>query len=279
MEQDEYGGGATEGDIRGNSSDLFEDAGIVDLLGGHLLVHEAASPDMTVIVDAGIGYIPNDSFDETDSDSIRFWEAVVAGNTASRTLSISSNSSGQTRIDLACLMLNPATTPDNEASNIADLIIVEGTPGAGAPALPSYHLLLATITVLNGATTIPNAKIADGREQVVIRRQFNKKRVVSTASSTTPTPNANITDEYIITALAGNATFGEPTGTPKNGQTLIVRVKDDGTARTLAFNSIYRFSAELPAPTTTTLSKTLYIGFMYNEEAVKWDCLAVLDNF
>ena len=163
-------GGASEGDIRGDATDIIQGSGVVDVEGGHLLVHQAASPDMTVIVDQGVGYIPNDSFDEFDSDSVKFWEAVVAGSTGSRTLTIGANSSGQTRIDLACLKINPATTPDEFASNIAQLIIVAGTPGSGAPALPSYHLLLATVTVLNGATSIPNAKIVDGRNQIALRQ-------------------------------------------------------------------------------------------------------------
>jgi len=54
---------------------------------------------------------------------------------------------------------------------------------------------------------------------------------------------------------------------------------DNGTARALAFNAIYRFSSEIPAPTTTVLSKTMYLGFMYNSAASKWDCIASVGNF
>lgn len=180
MEPDEYGGGVSEGDLRGNSSDIFVGAGVVDVDGGHCLVHEAPSPDMTVIVDPGVVYIPNSSFDDTDSDSIKFWEGVVAGNDASRTLTIDSNSAGSTRIDLACAMINPATTPDTEASNIADLIIVKGTAGAGAPALPDYHVLLATITVANGETAIDDTLIADDRTQVLIREELLPPPVTNT---------------------------------------------------------------------------------------------------
>ena len=92
-------GGASEGDIRGVATDIIASSGVVDLGAGQLLVHQSVSPDMNVIVDAGIGYIPNTSFDSTDSDSVRFWEGVVNGTTGSRTLAIGSNSSGSTRID------------------------------------------------------------------------------------------------------------------------------------------------------------------------------------
>lgn len=105
------------------------------------------------------------------------------------------------------------------------------------------------------------------------------KRVTSEASNATPTPNADTTDVHIITALAAGATFAAPTGTPTQGQQLIIRVKDNGTARALGWNAIYRASSDLALPTTTVLSKTLYCGFIYNATDSKWDLLAKLDNF
>jgi len=108
------------------------------------------------------------------------------------------------------------------------------------------------------------------------------KRITSEASNATPTPNADTTDVHIITALAAGATFDAPTGTPTHGQQLIVRVKDNGTAQSLGWNSGaggYRASTDLALPTTTVLGKTLYLGFMYNSTDSKWDLLAKLDNF
>lgn len=180
MPDGEGNGGASEGDIRGNSNDFVEAAGVVDLAGGHLLVHEADTPAMEIVVDEGVGYIPNTSFDELDSDSIKFWEAVVAGIDAERTLAIDANSSGQTRIDLVCLKIDPGASPDYYASDVAELIIVKGTPGAGAPATPSYHLKLAEVTVVNGATEIENADIADSRVQVVFKDELMPANVMKT---------------------------------------------------------------------------------------------------
>lgn len=102
-------------------------------------------------------------------------------------------------------------------------------------------------------------------------------RIASTASSATPTPNADTTDIYILTTLAAGATFGAPTGSPVQGQPLIIRIKDNGAAQTLAFNAIYR--AVGPAlPTTTVISKTMYIGAIYNSTDTKWDVLAVREE-
>ena len=104
------------------------------------------------------------------------------------------------------------------------------------------------------------------------------KRIGTTASSATPTPASDDVDIYTVTALAEAAAFGAPSGTPTNGQGLIIRILDNGTARALSFNAIYRFSADLPAPTTTVISKTMYLGFCYNSAATKWDCVAFIEN-
>lgn len=98
-------------------------------------------------------------------------------------------------------------------------------------------------------------------------------RVRTTASSATPTPNADTDDMYTVTALAAGATFGAPSGTPVNGQSLVIRIKDNGTARTLAFNAIYR-AVGITLPTTTVISKTIYLGMFYNSADTKWDVVA-----
>ncbi len=102
------------------------------------------------------------------------------------------------------------------------------------------------------------------------------KRIHSITDSTTPTPNAGSGDDFDfhITALANNATFADPSGTPADGQVMIIRIKDDGTPRTLAYNAIYR-PIGVTMPTLTVASKTLYMGTKYNSADTKWDVLAV----
>lgn len=101
-------------------------------------------------------------------------------------------------------------------------------------------------------------------------------RVNGTTSSATPTPNADTTDLYNLTALAEAAAFGAPTGTPYNGQKLIIRIKDNGTARALTWNASY-VAGGVSLPSTTVISKILHIGFIYNTDNSlnKWMCVAV----
>jgi hypothetical protein len=99
-------------------------------------------------------------------------------------------------------------------------------------------------------------------------------RTSASASSATPTPNADTDDEFILTAQAAAAAFAAPSGTPTEGQSMIIRIKDDGTARALSFNAIYR-AIGVTLPTTTVVSKTLYLGMIYNNTDTKWDVLGV----
>lgn len=123
---------------------------------------------------------------------------------------------------------------------------------------------LASKASLTGTETLTNKRIT--------------QRVSSITSSATPTPNADTDDEYTITALAAAALLTNPTGTPTEGQSLLVRIKDNGTARALTFDTQYRFSSDQPAPTTTVIGKTLYMGFVWNSDDSKWDCLGYINN-
>jgi hypothetical protein len=105
------------------------------------------------------------------------------------------------------------------------------------------------------------------------------------ATSATPYPSSDGTatgtqvEFFTITALAAAAELQTPIGTPTNGQRLMVRILDNGTARALTYVAIYRASTDLALPATTTISKTLYLNFVYNSAATKWDFIGYLDNF
>lgn len=102
----------------------------------------------------------------------------------------------------------------------------------------------------------------------------NIKRIGTVASSATPTPDSDNHDQFNVTALAVNATFGAPLGTPTDARPLMIRIKDNGTARTLAWNAVYRAMGAV-LPTTTVANKTLYVGCRYNLADAVWDVLAV----
>lgn len=99
------------------------------------------------------------------------------------------------------------------------------------------------------------------------------KRSTATSSATpTPTGDGDF-NHYSLTALAANAVFAAPSGTPKEGNKLVIRVTPDATPRTLGFNAIYR-AIGVTLPTTTVASKTLYLGAVYNSTDSVWDVIA-----
>lgn len=95
----------------------------------------------------------------------------------------------------------------------------------------------------------------------------------SVTSAATHTINTDSNNHYIVTAQAEAMAFAAPTGTPVQNQKLLIRITDNGQARAISWNSAFR-SVAATLPTTTVAGKTMYIGFIYNSTASKWDCLA-----
>ncbi len=110
----------------------------------------------------------------------------------------------------------------------------------------------------------------------------SKNRSVSAAAvSGTLTPNINTTDLFVASGLTGAITFGIPTGTPEDGQKLLIRVKDNGTARAITWTqttSGYR-AIGVTLPATTTASKITYVGCIYNSVDIFWDVIGVKTQF
>lgn len=102
----------------------------------------------------------------------------------------------------------------------------------------------------------------------------------TTASSATPTPTGDARENfYDVTAQAAGATFGAPTGTAINHNKLRIRIKDNGVARSLAWNAIYRAGTDVALPTTTIINETLYADYDYNSADTKWDLVGVTQGF
>lgn len=100
-------------------------------------------------------------------------------------------------------------------------------------------------------------------------------RVSYEVSSATPTINTNKSESHSITALATNITSFTTnlSGTPTDFQKLVIRIKDNGTARTIAWGSSFEAKG-VALPTTTVISKVLTVGFIYDIVTGKWGCVA-----
>lgn len=110
---------------------------------------------------------------------------------------------------------------------------------------------------------------------VILDQPRIKPRSGTVASSATPTYNTDNVDIFTITALAAAITSMTTnlSGTGTNGQKLIIRIKDDGTARAITWGASFA-SRGGTLPTTTVLSKTHYVGLIWNSTASTFDCVA-----
>jgi hypothetical protein len=122
-----------------------------------------------------------------------------------------------------------------------------------------------------GVVTVTTTGISNTRINV---RTANNGATTSGAI----TPTADTSDQYNLVGLTGTVSINVPSGTFTDGQKLTLRIKDDGTARTLSWtttgaNSYRIIGVVLPA--ITTANKVLYVGCVYNSQDVYWDVVAV----
>ena len=143
---------------------------------------------------------------------------------------------------------------------MADKKLSSYTAKAAQPAI----LDLLPILEWNGATY--DNKTITGTLVYTPRRQS-----VGSGATVTPTFLNDIVD---ISAQAVNLTIANPTGTAVDNMPMLIRIKDNGTARTITFGAQYR-AIGVTLPTTTVISKTLYIGLVYNANDTKWDVLGI----
>lgn len=101
--------------------------------------------------------------------------------------------------------------------------------------------------------------------------------VAASATSGTLTINGDLTDLYKAEGLTGAVTFAQPSGTPVDGQKLMIRLEDNGSAQTLTWTATSGAFREVGVtlPTSTTAAKITYVGCVYNSTDSFWDAVAV----
>ena len=150
---------------------------------------------------------------------------------------------------------SPITTSGTLAITLSGTALPEANGGTGATSLAG-----ASIATYTGTETLTNKRI--------------DPRVTSAASASTLTPSVATADVYAYTALAAGLTINAPTGTPVDGDKLMFRLLDNGTSRSLTWNATYTVIG-VTLPTATTISKTTYVGCIYNANNTRWDVIAV----
>lgn len=94
-------------------------------------------------------------------------------------------------------------------------------------------------------------------------------QTITSASTVTPTGSNDYID---VTALAASVTIANPSATPAHRHTLVLYVRDNGTACTITWGSQYRgIGGSLPS--TTVAGKRMYFTAVWNNGDSKYDVI------
>jgi hypothetical protein len=167
-------------------------------------------------------------------------------------------------------------TVTSVAATVPSFLSVSGSPitTSGTLAITLSGTALPIANGGTGATTLASASIATYSGTETLTNKRIDPRVTSAASASSLTPDISVSDVYAYTALAAGLTINAPTGTPLDGDKLIFRLLDNGTSRALTWNGTYTVIG-VTLPTATTISKTTYVGCIYNANNTRWDVIAV----
>lgn len=157
---------------------------------------------------------------------------------------------------------------------------VLGLATSDSPEFTALNIGAASDTTLSrsaaGQLAMEGVDILSTSNTKTVTNKRNQPRIVSAASYTTDTGTSldfSTCDLFVVTAQAGALKFNNPSGTPVHGEKILIRVKDNGTARALTYDTQYR-AIGITLPTTTVISKTTYILGIWNATDSKVDCLA-----
>jgi hypothetical protein len=141
---------------------------------------------------------------------------------------------------------------------------------------PAAGMAVSTGTAWGTSKTTPTGDVVGTTDTQTLTNKNIQSRVVVISDATSITINGDTTDiaTQANTQSAGTLTINAPTGTPFNGQKIILRLLSTNV-QTFSWNAAFAGSTDVALPTTSTgSSKYDYMGFVYNSTAATWQIIA-----
>lgn len=225
-----------------------------------LVKNQSTGANNGIYVSGGGAWTRATDYDQSSEIGAGTFCAILAGSTQANTLW--AQTVVNPTINITALVFTQLTTAGTGTVTSVSVVSANGVSGSVATATttPAITLTLGAIT----PSAISGTRIT--------------KRVITTTQSATPTINTDNTDVAYITGLAQAITSftSNLSGTPVNGDVLILDITDNGTGRALTFGASFEASGTVALPTTTVASTKLTIGFRWNIATSKWTCVAAV---
>lgn len=131
--------------------------------------------------------------------------------------------------------------------------------------------LSGTIFSINDISGMPALEVYDTGKVKLTGGQV--PRIYSTTSTTSLPVNSDLYDTLLVTSLVSNISIANDTGTPYDGQRLLIRITAAGSSYSIGFANGFRYCGVSP-PASSTNGYTYYYGCVYNALISKWDIIA-----